>query len=58
MFILFVLYFLFIIIGVIIKSIYGEGYDMITDVPFIKKLFGIDEIEIEEGLDDYIDSLD
>ena len=44
-------------IGWIATIFYGEGKS-IQDLPFLKKLFGgVDEIDIEEGLEPYVDSL-
>jgi len=57
MFVLFWIYALYLIIGGIVNLIYGNGFESIFDLPLIKRWFGIDEIEIKEGLDEYIDSL-
>ena len=48
---------MYLIIGWIIQTFYGNGYECIFDLPLVKKWFGIENIEITEGLDDYIESL-
>ena len=50
-------YVLYMVTGLIIRGIYGEGYNVIFDLPIFKKWFGYDEIVVHEGLDDYIESL-
>ena len=56
-FILFCLYAIYLIIGWIIQTFYGNGYECIFDLPLVKKWFGIEDIDIIEGLDYYINSL-
>lgn len=57
-FIQFWFYAIYLILGLIIRIIYGEGYECVEDLSIFKKFSSrSDVIEIEEGLDDYIDNL-